>query len=105
MMSDTDTTKGKRRQAHLLAAVSFILGLAMIGSWGWLGSARPVLSGSLFGLLAGLAFTANGLGIVVGIWAALSNESARTLGLIGAACNASQPIFILLYSAAFPLAG
>ena len=100
-----DTPPGVRRSAHLLALLSFLIGLGMIVAWGWLGSMRAELPRTVVSVLSGLGYVINGVGIVTGIWGTLKDESARTLGLIGAACNAALPIFILLYSAAFPLAG
>lgn len=92
------------RPAHFMATASFIVSLAMIAAWGWLGARRPDLARGVVSVLSGLGYVVNGVGIILGIWGTLRDETCRTLGLIGAACNLAQPIFILFYSAAFPLA-
>ncbi len=95
---------GTNRSAHLLALLSFLVSLAMLVAWGWLGAKRAEISRPAASVLSSIGYVINGLGIITGIWGTIKDESARTLGLIGAACNAAQPIFILFYSAAFPLA-
>lgn len=81
---------------------SFCIGLVMIAVWGWLGSIQDARPAAEVTLLAGLAFAVNGAGCFLGVLSALRSETMRTVGLIGASLNAAQPIFILLYSAAFP---
>ena len=102
---DTEPAEAKGKpSARLLALFSFVLSLAMIMAWGWLGAKRPELPRAVVSVLSGLGYAVNGIGIIAGVWGTLLDESIRTLGLIGAACNLAQPIFILFYSAAFPLA-
>lgn len=81
--------------------ISFCIGLAMITVWGWIGTVEHTRPAAQMTIVTGLAFTINGAGALLGIVSALRSETMRTVGLIGAALNAAQPIFIVLYSSAF----
>ncbi|MGE4553532.1 MAG: hypothetical protein AB7D57_10495 [Desulfovibrionaceae bacterium] len=90
---------GKTASAGGMA--SFCIGLAMIAVWGWIGTVEHIRPAAQMTVFTGLAFAVNGIGAFLGVFSALRSESMRTVGLIGASLNAAQPIFILLYSAAF----
>lgn len=89
------------KMASVGGVVSFCIGLAMIAAWGWIGTVEHSRPAAQMTVITGLAFTINGAGAFLGVLSALRSETMRTVGLIGASLNAAQPIFILLYSAAF----